>query len=70
MAVLIKNMDIPESCSSCRLRQDGWCYAIPEGEIQPGNTRPDRRPDWCRLVEVSAHKAPDYKLLEDAGLEL
>lgn len=71
MAVLIRDMEMPQSCVDCRFRSDGWCYAIPEGENQPGETRNDTRPDWCPLVEVpKPNRVMSKDEMEAAGFEI
>lgn len=69
MAVLI-DMDMPSNCLQCRLMWDGWCYALPETAVQSEAIHETDRPDWCPLVEIHTRNRPDYKLLEEAGMEL
>ena len=38
MSVMIKGMDMPETCSDCRFAGNGWCYAIPADECQEQST--------------------------------
>ena len=38
MSVMIKGMDMPETCSDCRFAVNGWCYAIPADECQEQST--------------------------------
>ena len=48
MAIMIKGMEIPETCCDCNFNIAGWCVAdLASERIEfPG------RPDWCPLVEV------------------
>lgn len=64
MSVLIKNMDMPESCDKCALCVNGFTDDAPMYECTAsGNDmtsvlvddhgKPfDFRPDWCPLVEI------------------
>ena len=70
MAVLIKGMEMPANCLQCRLMWDGWCYALPETATQSEVINEIDRPEWCPLVEIKSRTKPDYKLLEEAGMEL
>lgn len=54
MAIMI-DMKMPKNCAECRFRSDGWCYAIPEYEKQPTETKNDRRPYWCPIKETPKH---------------
>ena len=38
MAILIRDMDMPYTCSDCRFAVNGWCYAIPADECQEQST--------------------------------
>ena len=84
MAVLIKDMEMPESCDKCVLLQRcSWCEC--SVDWCPFKTEDDglddkcdysfaaekaegRRP-WCPLIEIPKQKTDD-KLLEEAGFEL
>ena len=61
--VIIRNMEIPANCTACRLRSNGWCYALPEDEHQPGPCRHDNRPEWCPIGEELYHS--NTKRLEE-----
>ena len=51
MSVIVKGMEMPESCRECRFLVDYWCYAKLAHGV-PGPMFMDHRPDWCPLVEL------------------
>ena len=51
MSVLIKNMEMPESCYRCPMANDDF-YLCGATEKYLENDSEDRRPDWCPLIEV------------------
>ena len=48
--ILIKDMQMPETCAHCRLMVDGWCYAM-QAESHYG-IRTDGKPEWCPLIAL------------------
>lgn len=55
MAILIKNLDVPKSCSECHFHQSGypdWCD-FPTTIKDLDQT--DVRPHWCPLIPVASH---------------
>lgn len=51
MSVLIRGMEMPESCYNCVARYGGFCSVKPpesDGVCPPKC----ERPDWCPLVEL------------------
>ena len=51
MSVIIKGMEMPDSCYFCRIRTEcGFCAAKPVEFC--GYTNDFKRPDWCPLVEI------------------
>lgn len=68
MAILIPNMEMPESCHVCVGGYGGFCFVAP---AESDAACPDHgRPDWCPLVAVPVRMTPDLALLEAAGLEM
>lgn len=68
MAVLIKGMDMPESCHVCVGGYGGFCFVAP---AESDGACPEHgRPDWCPLVEVNINHHLDTDILEEAGFEL
>ena len=58
MSVMIKGMEMPETCSDCRFAVNGWCYAIPADECQEQSTEYtglNGRLYDCPLEEVGFH---------------
>lgn len=52
MSIIIKGMEMPDSCYFCRMRTEyGFCMAKPLEFC--GYTDDVKRPDWCPLVEIS-----------------
>lgn len=51
MAVMIEDMDMPENCTDCRMRDDvySWCWADKKERCVPVD---GRRPEWCPLKEA------------------
>ena len=67
MSVIVKNMDMPDSCYECRMRTDyGFCSAMPKEFC--GYTDDKKRIDWCPLVEIhkDARLIDANKLIDDA----
>lgn len=55
MAILIKDMEMPESCGLCKLyhaESPMYCMAV-DGHKTVGAPYGMPRPDWCPLVEVA-----------------
>ena len=52
MSILIRGMEMPESCYRCPMANDDFylCGAI---EKYLENDSEERRPDWCPLIEVT-----------------
>lgn len=60
MSVVINNIDIPESCYVCPLRETNWPGGMAcriTNQVCPINASndPSTRPQWCPLSE---HKEP------------
>ena len=65
MSVLIRGMEMPESCDKCRFCVNGFTDEAPMYEcgvqsydnvsvlVESGGKPFDFRPDWCPLVEVT-----------------
>lgn len=54
MSVIVKGMEMPDSCYDCRMRTDGdFCSAMPKEFC--GYTDDIKRPDWCPLIELPSH---------------
>ena len=51
MSILIKDMEIPESCYRCPMANDDF-YLCGATEKYLENDSEERRPDWCPLVEI------------------
>lgn len=53
MSVLIKGMEMPETCEECTYQTKGACFAsgVNKGTITIRRMGKDR-PDWCPLVEL------------------
>lgn len=70
MAVMIRNMSMPNSCSGCDLAnfftdQTPYCRRVMKAvNLKFG------RPSWCPLVEVKVPKRGDAELLEASNFEL
>lgn len=57
MSILIKYMEMPDSCHECVAGYGGYCYVCPAEE---DGCCPDHgRPDWCPLVEVMDYPQVD-----------
>ena len=54
----------------CKTAEDYEKLAQQLHESVETATRPDRRPDWCPLVEVKTPQKANKKLLEESGFEL
>lgn len=70
MSVIIKGMDMPESCRDCKLVDSEYCTCVPMGfyndDYYVGNYDKERAP-FCPLVEVPT---PHGKLIDaDAMLK-
>lgn len=51
MSIMIKDMEMPDSCYDCRMRTDSdFCSAMPKEFC--GYTDDIKRPDWCPLIEL------------------
>ena len=57
MSVLIKDMEMPESCFECRLFNDPWCMAKNRNQWRTAYNRPPKweRQNDCPLVPVPLH---------------
>lgn len=56
MSVVIKDMEMPESCEECRMLTDaGFCSAKPKDFCGYASEFFLIRPDWCPLVEIKPH---------------
>jgi len=54
MSIMIKGMQMPESCFGCRFRHDGYCFAKEQQDNRP-EWEQDKKPDWCPLIPVPPH---------------
>ena len=57
MSILIKGMDIPDTCMQCVMQIGGWCYVSPpeiDERVAPtvDEAVEQGKPDWCPLVTV------------------
>lgn len=65
MSVLIRNMDMPKNCISCRLRHSNDCLAIlcngqeEDGVLEYNNYRPE----WCPLFEIQEKTAKNKTVI-------
>ena len=66
MGVLIRGMEMPQSCDDCRLNNGISCYAVPEYTEDGVVGRTDDRPYWCPLVPVQPHG----RLIDADALEM
>lgn len=67
MAILIPDMEMPETCINCPCLDDEyWLCKVTEGYDEPLSYC---RPDWCPLVEVPKRPRYDAELLKDCGME-
>lgn len=54
MSIMIKDMEMPDSCYGCRMRTDSdFCSAMPKEFC--GYTDDIKRPGWCPLIELPSH---------------
>lgn len=54
MSIMIKGMEMPDSCYGCRMRTDSdFCSAMPKEFC--GYTDDIKRPGWCPLIELPSH---------------
>ena len=53
MSILIKEMEMPQSCNECLLSMETACGL--SGKIVPDYWGRDDRPSWCELIEVPPH---------------
>lgn len=54
MSILIKGMDMPDSCNSCPFSVNGFCVVSPKranGEAMSKRTTTN----WCPLIEIPPH---------------
>ena len=51
MSVIVKGMEMPESCYKCPMANDDF-YLCGATEKYLDNNSEERRPDWCPLIEV------------------
>ena len=66
--ILIKNMDMPESCRWCPLLSCVGvyprCVVVDNGYFQ--NEIPaDERAKWCPLIEVPKKRTPDKGVIDE-----
>lgn len=66
MSILIKDMEMPQSCDDCRLNNGISCYAVPEYTEDGVVGRTEDRPDWCPLVPIPPH----YDLIDHNALKI
>ena len=53
MSVIVRGMEMPESCEECRMLTDaGFCSAKPKDFCGYASDFFLIRPDWCPLVEI------------------
>lgn len=54
MSVLIKGMEMPESCNECRFFVDAWCYALDVEDWRNAYNKPPKgeRLKGCPLAET------------------
>lgn len=52
MSVLIKGMEIPESCIECWFYVDKRCYLFSNGVPNRYNYDAFKKPKWCELIDV------------------
>lgn len=57
MSVLIKDMQMPKSCSECRFFRDTWCYAFKADDWRNAYNKPPEgeRLNNCPLVSIPLH---------------
>ena len=62
MNVLIKGMEMPESCSKCRFFVGAWCFALDESDWREAYNKPpdfnhyEERLKGCPLAETAEPK--------------
>ena len=54
MSVIVKSMEMPESCYRCPMANDDF-YLCGATEKYLENDSEERRPDWCPLIELPPH---------------
>ena len=54
MSVIVKGMEMPESCYRCPMANDDF-YLCGATEKYLENDSEERRPDWCPLIELPPH---------------
>lgn len=53
MSVIVKHMEMPETCEECAYQTKGACFASGVNKGTITIRRMDKeRPDWCPLVEL------------------
>ena len=85
MSVIVKGMEMPESCDKCRFCVNGFTDEAPVYEcgaqsydnvsvlVESGGKPFDFRPDWCPLIEIPTPHGrliDADKLLVEHGLKL
>ena len=71
MSVIVKSMEMPESCYRCPMANDDF-YLCGATEKYLENDSEERRPDWCPLIELPfAEELAEklYKQIEKAVIE-
>lgn len=70
MSVLIKDMQMPDCCVSCRFSFGPFCNATVTHPYELITENNKTRPKWCPLTDIRVKPKTDNKLLEDSGFEL
>ena len=67
MSILVKGMEMPNSCYDCRFFVDTWCYAFGINDWRNAYNKPPKgkRLDNCPLIEVST---PHGRLIDADAL--
>lgn len=64
MSVMIKGMEMPESCGMCSFSRGYTCFAC-EDDLSAEEIRSSKRPDACPLVEIPT---PHGRLIDGDAL--
>ena len=68
--VIIKGMEMPESCYCCRANNSVYCFAVPDDAddvVGPYYRARSGKPDWCPLRPVSGWIGVEERLPETNG---
>ena len=68
MSVIVKGMEMPESCYRCPMANDDF-YLCGATEEYLENDSEERRPDWCPLVEIPTPHGLTRTVIEAEGSE-